>query len=285
MSKEFYRNAKAYDIAFLERDFDVECDFLEWCLNNLAGLKKSNRQKKRFLELASGPARHAREFAKRGWKSYALDISDEMVEYAVHEAKKEGLEIQGIVGDMVNFKLNKKAILAASLMESIAHITTNDDMVSHLKSVARNLKPGGIYVIEATHPQFFFPDDEPNTWESSEGNFWVEITFGTPEDPYNSLTQTWQSTTKLKIKNGNAPLIETESISEVRWYLLQEMKLLIEKAGVFDAAWFFGSIYYTPPNKLDESEDSDAMVIVLRKAKKKKSKLKFYNGLDNESDL
>lgn len=275
MSKEFYRNAKAYDIAFSDREFDVECDFLIWCLNNLAKVKKSKLQRKNFLELGCGPARHTREFAKRGWESSALDLSNEMIEYALHEAKKEGIQIKGIVGNMINFKLNRKVILAATLMESIAHILTNDDMVNHLRSVAKNLTEGGIYIIEGTHPQFFFPDDEINSWISKEGNFSVEITFGTPDDIYNSLKQTWLTTTKLKIKHGNAPIVETNNISEVRWYLLQEMKMLIEKAGVFDKAWFFGSLYSIPPQELDESENSDAMVIVLRKAKRKNKKVKF----------
>ncbi|RJP58515.1 MAG: class I SAM-dependent methyltransferase [Ignavibacteriales bacterium] len=274
MSKEFYRNAKAYDVAFLDREFDLECDFLEWCFNNLSNIKKTKKQN-RFLELGCGPARHAREFAKRNWKSIALDLSDEMIEYAIHEAKKENLDLTGIVANMIDFKLDKKVTLATTLMESIAHITRNEDMVEHFKSVAANLKKGGLYIIEATHPQFYFPDDEPNTWFSKEGNFSVEITFGDPNDSYNSLNQTWLSTTRLKIKNGNAPLVTTESRSEVRWYLLQEMKLLIEKAGVFDKAWFFGSLYFNPPKPLDESEDSDAMVIVLRKAKNKGKKIEF----------
>ncbi|MDZ7764088.1 MAG: class I SAM-dependent methyltransferase [Melioribacteraceae bacterium] len=275
MSKEFYRNAKAYDIAFLDRDFDVECDFLEYCLTNYGKIKKSKLQKKRFLELACGPARHAREFAKRNWDSYALDLSEEMVDYAIQEAQKEGSKLTGIVGDMLNFKLEKKATLIVSLMESIAHITTNDDMVNHFRTVAENLSNGGLYIIEGTHPQFFFPDNEPNKWKASEGNFWVEVTFGTPEDSYSSLSQTWLSTTKLRIKSGDSPIVESKSVSEVRWYLLQEMKLLIEKAGVFDRAWFFGSLYFTPPKPMDESEDSDAMVIVLRKTKQKKSNVKF----------
>lgn len=176
---------------------------------------------------------------------------------------------------MIDFKLNKKVILAATLMESIAHILTNDDMVNHLKEVSKNLVDGGIYIIEGTHPQFFFPDDETNSWVSEVGNFSVKIAFGTPEDSYNSLKQTWQVSNKMKIKHGNAPVVETKSISEVRWYLLQEMKLLIEKSGVFDKAWFFGSLYSIPPFVIDETENSDAMVIVLRKAKKKVNKVKF----------
>lgn len=275
MSKEFYRNAKAYDVAFIDREFSKECDFLEWCFDNFGKIKVSKSKKKRFLELACGPARHAREFARRNWKSFALDLSDEMVAYALHEAKKEKVEVTGIVDDMVQFKLKKKVSLACTLMESIAHITTNQDMVEHLRAVADNLHNGGIYVIEATHPQFFFPEDEPNTWFSREGNFAVEITFGDPNDSYNSISQTWLSTTRMKIKNGNSPEIITESISEVRWYLLQEMKMLIEKAGVFDKVWFFGSLYFIPPQPLDESDESDAMVIVLRKSKDKTTKVKF----------
>ena len=273
MSKEFYRNAKAYDVAFLDREFEDECDFLEYCFITYGKLKNPN--KKRFLELACGPARHAREFSKRNWKSYALDNSAEMVEYALHEAKKENTEITGIVGDMISFKLDKKVSLACTLMESIAHISTNDDMVEHLRSVAKNLKPGGIYVIEGTHPMYFFPDDEPNTWTSHKGKFSVEITFGDNHDSYNSLKQTWLSTTRMKIKNGDAPEVITESTSEVRWYLLQEMKLLIEKAGMYDEVWFFGSSYFIPPRPMDESEDSDSMLIVLRKGKNKKCKVKF----------
>jgi hypothetical protein len=53
------------------------------------------------------------------------------------------------------------------------------------------------------------------------------------------------------------------------------MKLMIEKAGCFEKAWFFGSMYFIPPKPLDESEDSDAMVIVLRKSKKKNTSTKF----------
>ncbi len=275
MSKEFYRNAKAYDVAFSDRDFDIECDFFEYCLENYSKVKKNNLKKKRFLELACGPARHAREFAKRGWNSFALDVSEDMVDYAVQESKKEGLEINGIVGDMIDFKLDKKMTLIANLMESIAHITTNEDMINHLTNVADNLTPGGLYIIEATHPQFFFPDNEPNTWEAEDGNFWVEITFGTPSDSYNSLSQTWLSTTKLKMKSGESNIMESESVSEVRWYLLQELKLMIEQSGLFDKAWFFGSLYFTPPLILDESDDSDAMVIVLRKSRNLKKKVKF----------
>ncbi|MCF8241350.1 MAG: class I SAM-dependent methyltransferase [Melioribacteraceae bacterium] len=259
----FYKNAWAYDIAFNDREYDTECNFIEWCFDNYNRVKYHPKQKL-FLEVASGPARHAREFAKRNWKSVALDLSEEMLHYAEDEAKKENLNLEFIQADMSNFNLRKPVHLTVNLMESIAHLTTNEQMISHFQSVARNLVSGGIYIIEATHPMFFFPDDETNTWSYKAKGKKVEVTFGLPTDKYNSVTQEWNVTSRIKI-NENGKNYVWESVSPVRWYLAQEMKALIELSGAFDKYWMFGSLYYTPPSPLDDTEDSDAMVIVLRK--------------------
>lgn len=264
MAKEFYANARAYDIAFQDREFDVECDFLEWAFNKHNGASNKNPEKKSFLELACGPGRHAREMAKRGWISAALDLSPEMAEFASLEAEQEGLNVKSIVADMTKFNTRKKYFLAATLMESISHLTTNEQMISHFRSVAKNLVPGGIYVIEATHPMFYFPDDEANKWTCKDGNTKVEITFGVPSDKFNSVTQIWDITTKMSIWEGKELVRVSESISPVRFYLAQEMKLLIEAAGVFDKYLMYGSMYNIPAKPLDTSEESDAMVIVLR---------------------
>lgn len=265
MAKDFYKNARAYDIAFNDREFDTECSFLEWALTKHGKVKSKKNKNKSFIELACGPARHAREMVKRGWNTYALDLSEEMVAYAAMEAEKEGLKITAIEADMTKFKLKKPVMIACTLMESISHLVTNEQMISHLKSVSKNLVSGGIYVIEMTHPMFYFPDDEANTWITKEGDTSVEITFGIPSDTYNSVTQQWMITTKMKIKEGKESPITFESQSPIRWYLAQEMKALIELSGAFEKYWMYGSMYNIPGKELDTSEDSDAMVIVLRK--------------------
>jgi SAM-dependent methyltransferase len=264
VNKDFYRNAHAYDIAFSDRYFNEECDFLEWCLINHSRLTDEQLSNKSFLEMACGPARHAREFSKRGWRSVGLDISEDMIKFAAEEAKNEGSNIETVVADISDFNIDKPVIMATTLMESISHLVTNEQMISHFKSVARNVVHGGIYVIEATHPLFFFPDNEPNTWVSKNGKSKVEITFGLPNDEYNSVTQQWLVSTRMKITDTDGKEYVTESKSPIRWYLAQEMKALIDLSGVFDKYWFYGSLYNIPPLKLDDSEDSDAMVIVLR---------------------
>lgn len=264
-NKEFYRNARAYDIAFSDRDFAIECDFLEWCLNEHSTLRVKDKKNKSFLEMASGPSRHTIEFAKRNWRSIALDNSPDMLGYAEELAEKEGVKIDTIAEDMTKFKMKKPVLLAATMMESIAHINTNEQMLSHLKCVSDSLVPGGIYVIEATHPNGFFPEDEANIWTEEKDGMKVKITFGLPSDHYDYITQVWNVTTKLDIWNGTGKKYTTTSKINLRWYLAQEIKALIDLSGAFEKYWFYGNAYSIPPYQFDNSDEADSMIIVLRK--------------------
>ena len=125
LNKEFYRNARAYDIAFSDREFDVECDFLEWAISKYGNIKTNGLDTKSFIELGCGPGRHAREMAKRGWKSTALDISHDMIDFATEEAHREKLDIEPVVADMCDYKLSKPVALSATMMESISHLINN----------------------------------------------------------------------------------------------------------------------------------------------------------------
>ncbi|MDP2300837.1 MAG: class I SAM-dependent methyltransferase [Ignavibacteria bacterium] len=261
-NKEFYRLAKAYDIAFSDRDYITECDFLEWIFNKHSVCEESKQ--KYFLELACGPANHAREFVKRGWSSIGLDLSNDMIEYAKLKDEDEKYYCEYVVDDFVNFTLPKKVHFITNLMESISHITTNENLLKHFQSVAEVMVKGGIYLIEGTHPRYFFPDEEANRWITKQDDFKVEIQFGDPSDEYNSITQLWNVTTGFKIWENGILKDKSESKSYHRFYLAQEMKLFIELSQQFDAYWFYGNSLI-PPRELDDSDDSDSFVIVLRK--------------------
>src|SRR5262249_54836901 len=68
-----YEHPWAYELACSFRDVRAEVDVLRrWAGNNVGGV----------LELAAGPAEHARDFACRGVPATALDLSPEMCAYA-----------------------------------------------------------------------------------------------------------------------------------------------------------------------------------------------------------
>ena len=258
---EFYANARAYDIAFGDRDFVDECNFLEFCLREFGKLAIA---KSSFLELAAGPARHAREFARRGWRSVALDLSQDMLDYASAGAQAEGVVIEPLCGDMTDFTLSEPVALVANLMESLTHLTTNEQVVAHFRAVSRNLLPGGIFVIELAHPDSIWRESLPNFWSMHENGTDVDILFGAKDDPYDWITQEWTVTTRLNIREPNAPERVVESHNRHRWYLAQELRALIDLSGAFSQTWWFGNMLCPPP-PLTNSDESDRMIVVLRK--------------------
>ncbi|BCX03573.1 MAG: hypothetical protein KatS3mg053_1511 [Candidatus Roseilinea sp.] len=268
-SLEFYANARAYDIAFSDRDFVEECNFLEWCLRAHGHITASASPS--FLELACGPARHAREFARRGWRAVALDLSPDMLDYACQGAKHDGVFLETVAANMADFTLDQPVALAANLMESLSHLVTNEQVVAHLRSVSRSLLPGGVFVIEMAHPSTIWRDSLPNTWlsRSTDAPYFadepyteVEVLFGAADDPYDWITQQWLVTARLTIREAGRPERIVEHRHPHRWYQAQELKALIDLSGAFSEAWWYGDMLIPPP-PLDN--DSERMVIVLRK--------------------
>ncbi len=268
---EFYANALAYDIAFSDRDFEDECNFLEWCLRTLGAPPAALQHS--FLELAAGPARHARTFARRGWRAVALDLSGDMLAYARKGAEAEGVALSLVQADMTDFALEQPVALVANLMESFSHLLTNEQVVTHLRTVARALLPGGVYVIEMAHPSTIWRDSLPNTWvaRSTDSPYFadvpyteVEVLFGAEDDPYDWITQQWIVTTRLVIRQADKPPRVVESHHPHRWYQAQELRALIDLSGAFSQTWWFGNMMVPPP-PLDCSPASERMIVVLRK--------------------
>jgi SAM-dependent methyltransferase len=266
-SPEFYRNARAYDIAFGDRDFVDECNFLEWCLAHHSSLNAQHS----FLELACGPARHAREFARRGWRAVGLDLSPDMLDYACKGAKRDGVFLETVAANMDDFDLNQPVALAANLMESLSHLVTNEQVVSHLRAVSRNLWPGGVFVIDMAHPSTIWRDSLPNYWlsRSTDTPYFrdepfteVDILFGAADDPYDWITQQWLVTTRLTIREEGQPERVIEHQHPHRWYQVQELKALIDLSGAFSQVWWYGDMLTPAPPLNDESE---RMIVVLRK--------------------
>jgi len=287
-SPEFYRNARAYDIAFGDRDFPDECNFLSWCLTELGQLDHTlspseahtshlsqppNPASLSFLEVACGPARHAREFARRGWRAVALDLSADMLDYAQEGAQADGVSIETVQADMTDFTLSQPVALAANLMESLSHLVTNEQVVAHLRAVARNLVPGGIFVIEMAHPETIWRDNLPNIWlaRSTDSDIFrdspyteVDVLFGAADDHFDWISQQWTVTTRLRIRDAGQPERVVEHHHPHRWYMAQELRALIDLSGAFSHTWWFGNICLPVP-PLTGREESERMIVVLRK--------------------
>jgi SAM-dependent methyltransferase len=255
----YYRLIDAYEKVHQD-DCGGVCDFLDWALAH-----HGQSTERSFLELGCGPAGYARELARRGFRSVGLDLSPGMVDHARAAAGREGLAVEILLADMSDFTLSRPVALAAVVLDTACHLITNEQMIAFLRSAARNLLPGGILVLDMAHPgRGLFPTSGPNLQRVTDGSREIESLFGLPDDPYDWLTQTWQITTRLTVREHGAIVAEATDRMPLRYYLLQELRLLMELAGVFEAPhWYRGM--ELPAQPFSGNPPDGRMVMIARK--------------------
>jgi ubiquinone/menaquinone biosynthesis C-methylase UbiE len=273
--KKFYSKAYFYDLLFRFKNLQKENETL------IALYQKFNdTPAKSFLDIASGPAANAIEMSTRGIRSTAMDYSDEMVEYGLKRAQEENAEITYIQGDMRDFTISSPVDLAAIFMVSTGYLLTNEDMLQHLRTIAKNLNPNGIYVLEMPHPMDLFAvgkytlsewerkwDEKweerwEEKWEHTEGDTHVSLQWGEDRDPFDPITQIRTVTARMKFRTPDESG-EIVDHSSQREYTFQEMKALIQLSQVFELKTAIGDWDISIP--FTNEKESRRMILVLKK--------------------
>jgi len=212
---ELYDDPELYELAFSYRDVAAEVDVLEaWYQRGRGG------RPTRVLELAAGPSAHAIEFARRGAKVSALDGSHAMCAYAQRRGREEGVALDVVEADMVRFRIPRRRFdLAFVLLDSASHILDLDAMVSHMRAVGDHLAPGGLYVMEMSHPADFLAGS-PKTqsrWRLTRGGAKVDVNFTSPIGAFDTATQIWKCRISLKVTEGGRQRVLRERMTLRRW--------------------------------------------------------------------
>jgi SAM-dependent methyltransferase len=137
-----YDFPKYYEIAFSFRHIEQEASFLHACIQ-----RHSRIRVKRVLEIACGPAPHAGELTDRGYAYVGLDINPVMLKYAADKWRETPKPVELVEADMVSFTLPHQVDFAFVMLGSL-YLNSQADMSSHFDSVARSLKPGGLYFLD-----------------------------------------------------------------------------------------------------------------------------------------
>lgn len=257
--RQIYDQARLYDLAFSFRDVPAECNTLAALLRRHAG-----REPLSVLELAAGPARHAREFARRGAAAAALDSVPAMGRYALDRAREDGVAIEAVCADMVDFQLGRRFDLVVLLMDSASYLLDNDAVIRHLRSVADHLADDGLYVLEMCHPRdaFGIGGSTRSDWTQELDGRRVSTQWGAEGDAFDPITQVEQVTVTLDWAGpeGNGRLVET---ARQRRFTATEFDALVRASGCFEVLDRLGAL--TPPVPFDNARAAWRMVPVLRR--------------------
>ncbi len=252
-----YQRATYYDIIF-DRDVSREADFMSAVTEKYKGTPPSA-----VLDIACGPGYHAREFARRGLRAVGSDLQPEMIEFARHKDSAEGLETEWLVADMRQFQLEKPVDLAFIAFDGLDALQSNADVIQHLRSVADNLNPWGIYLIDLTHPRevnhFYYA---PFHYEGQRDGTRVVIDWGLNNPRYDLVTNVARVELEMRVNTAEGEEIRVRDAAVERLFLPQELILLAELSGVFEVAGWYGGYDLNTP--LD-APDARRMIAVMRK--------------------
>jgi SAM-dependent methyltransferase len=264
-----YDEPELYQLACAYRDVPAEIDAIAgWCAAHHDGPVGS------VLELAAGPAEHARELARRGMRATALDRSAAMCAFAAAQAKAAGLDLAVVEADMRGFTIaapDGRPVafdLAITMLNSACHLFVLDDLVRHLTAVRGQLAPGGLYIVELAHPADFFAS-VPRTsseWTVEAPGLHAEVRWGGRGDRIDPLTQVTREHMSITARSDDGTTRTVSDVVPNRFWTLTEFTAAVALSNAaaenqFELVATYGDFDQTTP--LD-APAAWRMVLILR---------------------
>jgi SAM-dependent methyltransferase len=253
---EFYEAACAY------RDVPPEVDALLRWFDAHRGPEAGPLRS--ALELAAGPAEHARELARRGVEATALDLSAAMCARASDMAAAAGVSLAVVQADMRDFSLARRFDLAITMLNSLCHLMTLDDLLAHLACVACHLSPGGLYIAELAHPADFFSAERRTSseWSSEVNGGTVSVRWGGGKDEIDPVTQVTREHVSVTYRKRGGAVRTVTDVVPNRFWTATELTAALRLAGGFAVVASYGDFEADAPVG---AADAWRMILVLRR--------------------
>ncbi len=169
---EYMSLPAVYDTAFQFRNAVQAVDFIEEAVE-LYG----ERPVRSVVDIACGTGHYTREFARRDYTVFGVDIQADTCSYTRYRAEAESLTMQVFCGDMVQFSLPQPCGLAVNFFDSLTYVLEHQALIRHFRTVAGNLTPKGLYLIEFGVIDQFGNHNVEEVWTETRGELSVTTTY------------------------------------------------------------------------------------------------------------
>jgi hypothetical protein len=231
-----YDDPQAYELACAFRDVPAEVDaLLRWCARHRPG----EAPVRTALELAAGPAEHARELATRHIETVALDLNPVMCGYAAEHGA--GLPLEVVQGDMTAFRLGRRFDLIVTMLDSTAHLMTLTAFVAHLACVAEHLAADGLYILEMSHPADRLSDNARagSAWQVARDGARADVRWGEPTDVLDPVTQIVDDHVTIAVtRDGRTRVVK--GVVPYRFWTATELDAAVRLAGALEIVARYG---------------------------------------------
>lgn len=105
-----------------------------------------NQKNCRVLDLGCGQGRDALFIARKGHSVFGVDLSETGISQMLEDARKEGLNVDGMVADIVEFEPD--GAYDVILLDRVLHmLKDSDERLAVLEKVSHHTKRGGFILI------------------------------------------------------------------------------------------------------------------------------------------
>lgn len=260
---DWYGYPQYYDLAF-RSETRLEADFIEAaCRKYCAGPVS------RLLEPACGTGRLVAELAARGHRVVGFDLSQSSLAYLKRRLARRRLEAEVFQADMADFSLAQRVDAAYSTFDSFRHLVTEAAALGHLKSVARCLRPGGIYLLGF---HLLPPDAEEECierWSERCGRTKVTVTL-----------RVLQTDRRRRVENLRVCLLVRRGAKEFRlrhefpfrMYTAGQFRRLLSKVPEFELCDVYDFWYEIDHPLVLDDQISDTVFVLRRRSARKHSR-------------
>lgn len=216
--------SSAYDHLYKEKDYAKECDFLE------AVFRRNRIKARRILDLGCGTGGHALILAERGYEVVGVDRSREMLALAGAKARKTGLSVNFIKGDITSLDLGGTFDAVISMFAVMGYQTDNRDLSAVCRVARRHLRDGGIFVFDCWNGNAVLTEKPgKRTRKISVGD--NERIIRHTEPMLDLMGHTVETKFRLIRELRGRKVSETRESHLMRFFFPQELRHYLESAG------------------------------------------------------
>lgn len=191
-----------------------------------------------ILDIACGTGAITIPLIKAGYTVSALDISAPMIEVLSEKLKKEDLNEELIVANMINFQIDHKFSLAIIARSGFMHLLTPAEQKQALCNIHKHLTDGGFLTLNHFQPH---PMAQAQQMQTKLDDYTLRLEYvnhnGQKERIYNAvtydyLTQVMDASWKFETLDDSGNVIDLRiRENHMRQTYMQEMQYLFEICG------------------------------------------------------
>jgi 2-polyprenyl-3-methyl-5-hydroxy-6-metoxy-1,4-benzoquinol methylase len=121
------------------------------------------------LDMACGAGRHAIVFAKMGFNVNAVDLSERLIAEAKKDALQNGVKIDFILSDILEYNPANHFDLVANLFTSIGYFDSDEENYAVIKKAYSLVKQKGYFILDYFNKDFLLKNIIPTTVFSEDG--------------------------------------------------------------------------------------------------------------------